>query len=386
LQAGAGAGGAAAVDDSAAVAYRNDVAHSGKLAPRLAPPFDRLWSKTFKYPVSYPLIVGPRVFVSTLGDQGKPIVLAFDRRSGGALWESKPLATAYGLAAHIAYDRGQVFAADNGGYIMAVSAETGAIAWNIRLMPIYAFGTMPVASNGVVFLTGAVTDTKGELFALDERDGSVIYRGVAEGVGHVTQGASRLFTSGGCHETKATDPGTGTELWHYAENCFGGGNERTVFDNDRLLVNDGTTTVALDAATGKLLSTIDAPSGIWPLSVTGDLALFAELRVRGGDLRAFELPAGTEAWSVRLDQQPVLPLLLTPGYAFVATRPDFGDTQLQAVDLDKQAVVWTSAQPAAAWDADFTQSGTGPFQGLAAAQGCIVTAFERTLSAFAPAK
>ena len=102
------------------------------------------------------------------------------------------------------------------------------------------------------------------------------------------------------------------------------------------------------------------------------------------DVRAFDLPSGKEAWSVRLDKTPLLPLILTPGYAFVATRPDFGDTQLQAVDLNKRALVWTSAQPVAVWDASNAQSGAGPVQGLAAAQGCIVSAFERTLSVFAP--
>ena len=248
-QAGDGGDGPAAVDDSAAVAYRNDLAHSGKLAQQLAPPLNRLWTKTFQSSVSYPLIVGSRVFVGTLGDQGKPVVLAFDRSSGGALWVSKPLATLYGRTLNIAYDRGQIFAADDNGYVMAVSAETGDVAWNIRLVPIFGFGTAPIASNGVVFLTGAVTDLDGTLFALDERDGSVIYRGVAEGVGHVTEGASRLFTSGGCHETKATDPATGTELWHYAENCVGGGGQQTVFDDNRLFVNDDTKTVVLDAAT-----------------------------------------------------------------------------------------------------------------------------------------
>jgi hypothetical protein len=78
-------------------------------------------------------------------------------------------------------------------------------------------------------------------------------------------------------------------------------------------------------------------------------------------------------------------MLLTPGYAFVATRPPFGDTQLQAVDLSKRAVVWTSAQPAAAWDSA-AQTGVAQISGLAAAQGCIATAFERTLSVFAAAK
>lgn len=383
---GSGGGGAGASDDSAAVAYRNDIAHSGKLMHELEPPLARLWSKTFDVAVSYPLIVGTRVFVSTRGDQGKPIVRAFDRLSGEALWSSESLATPSGFRAHIAYDRGQIFAADDDGYVMAVSAETGDIAWNVRLEPIYGFATMPVATGGVVLLTGATNDEKGKLFALDERDGSVMYRGVAQGVGHVTLGGSRAFTSGGCHETKAADLESGVELWHYQENCFGGGGERTVFDSDRLFVNDGGTTVALDAATGMLLGSIDAQSRVWPVSVVGDVALFAMLRSRGGEVRAYDLPSGIEAWSVRLDQTPVLPLLLTPGYAFVATRPTFGDTRLQAVDLHERAVVWTSAEPAATWDTGFTSSGTEPFQGIAAAQGCIATAFERTLSVFAPSE
>jgi outer membrane protein assembly factor BamB len=391
-EAGAGAGGASGgsggedsnddeADDSAAVAYRNDVGHSGRLPYPIEPSLTRRWSKSFGKAVSYPLIVGPRVFVSTLGSEYKPVVLAFDRESGAQLWSSESLATPDGVKAHLAYDRGQIFAADDHGYIMAVNAETGSITWNVRLEPIYAFATMPVAASGMVFLTGATTDSDGRLFALDEGDGTVRYRAVALSGGHVTLGASRLFTSGSCNETQAIEAPTGKELWHYKEDCSGTSIVHTLFDQGRLFVNSGAATVALDAVSGEPVARIEGMTT--PVTVDANVALFALRRQRGGEVRAFDLAGGSEAWSIRLDDTPVLPLLLTGNYVYVTTRNALGETRLQAIDLREREVVWTSAELAAPSDTSFVPSGTEPLQGVAAAQGSIAVALERTLSVFA---
>lgn len=69
-----GAGGKSPnAETNQAVAYRVDSAHSGKqLAQKIEPPLRRLWTKTFSFDVSYPLIVGERVFASALGARTHP--------------------------------------------------------------------------------------------------------------------------------------------------------------------------------------------------------------------------------------------------------------------------------------------------------------------------
>lgn len=387
------AGTSGVIDDSAnnAVAYRIDTAHTGaQLSQKLEPPFDRLWTKAFDSAVSYPLIVGKRVFVTALGSsvtpasKRSPAVFGFDRDSGAQLWESEAVVSKFSTPVHLAYDNGLVFASNEDGQVLAVKAETGATAWSVKLAEIYGFGTMPIASGGSVYLTGATNDYL-DLFALDERDGSVRFRVKAQGQGPVTLGDSRLFTSSGCHETSAADLANGEPLWHYVESCTGGGQPVTVYHDDRLFVSDsGSSTVELDAASGKLVSSIDA-SGIGPLAVVSDQALLASQRVRGGELTSFDLQSGAKRWSLRLDDSPVLPIVSTPGYALLATRTALNDTYLQAVDLAQRKIVWTSTEPVAKATSD-ASSGLDPVQGVAAGQGRIAVAVQRSLTVFAPAR
>jgi len=367
-----------------AVAYRIDRAHSGaQLSRRLEPPFVKLWSSTFNAAVSYPLIVGTRVFVTTLGQTGDPAVFAFDRDSGTRLWESAPIASQFHEPAHLAYDAGLVITANDEGRVLALDANTGDTVWAVKLDAIYGFGTMPVAADGTVYLTGATSDYK-NLFALDERDGSLRYRARGEGDGPATLVGSRLFISGGCHETFADEPLNGQVLWHYKEGCSGGGGEITVFHEGQLFVADsGSSIIALDATSGALTRSIGGKDfGYWPMAVVGDRGFLPFQRARGGDLRAFDLTTGAEQWSFRLDEHPQLPTLVTPGYAFVLTRADFADAFLQAVDLTQLKLVWTSAESVAKWT-NYSPTGSQPVQGLAAGQGRIVVAFERTLTTFA---
>ncbi|HYQ03022.1 MAG TPA: PQQ-binding-like beta-propeller repeat protein [Polyangiaceae bacterium] len=378
----AGSGGEVELGPNDAVVYRIDRAHSGaQLAQRLDAPFERLWSTTFGATVSYPLIVGTRIFVTTTGQKGDPAVFAFDRDSGAPLWESAPIASEFHDPANLLYDAGLVIAANDEGRVLAVNAETGDTVWAVTLKDIYAFGTMPVAANGTVFLTGATNDYK-NLFALDERDGSLRFRAKDDADGPVTLVGSRLFIAGGCHETFADDALDGQVLWHYREDCAGGGGEITVFQNGELFVADnGSAIIGLDASSGALTKSIGGKDfGYWPMAVVGNQALLPFTRARGGDLRAFDLTTGAEQWSVRLDEHPQLPTLVTPGYAFVVTQADSKDAYLQAVDLSKHQLVWTSAEPVAKWSNVIASGGSAPLQGLAAGQGRIVVAFQRTLT------
>lgn len=74
--------------------YQNNAAHTG-LAPGSSLPtaLKRLWKKDFQGSVSYPLVVGNRIFVTAVpadNTAGTVHAFAFDKRTGRQLW--KPVA------------------------------------------------------------------------------------------------------------------------------------------------------------------------------------------------------------------------------------------------------------------------------------------------------
>jgi cysteine-rich repeat protein len=364
-----------------AVAYQIDPMHSGaQLGTKIVPPLRQLWMKQFAAGVSYPVMADSRVFVSVNPTDGRdaPTVQAFDAASGDTLWRSEPIEDDFIFTpVHLAYDRGQLFAMNEGGNVVAFEPGNGGVRWHAQLEGVYGFGAMPIAAGGALFLAGAGEKT---LFVLDERDGHVVYRGNAQGIGHPTLGGDMLFSSGGCHETDGMEARTGNVLWHYQEDCSGGGGERTVFHNGLLWVGDSGL-IALDAKTGARVAELEAPMPFWQISAVGDDLVLPSM-YRGNALEVFDAANGSLRWSVALPAFPVLPVLIAPGYAFVLGGDQSEDKYLYGFNLDTHERAWKSSEPAAA---SFITTGTEPFQAMAAAGGRIVVAYGHSLSAYIPA-
>jgi outer membrane protein assembly factor BamB len=382
-----------------------DWAHTGSaLASALTPPFEQLWSVHFGAGVSYPIMVGSRVFVSVnpgsgttfggnppdpalvVNDGDAPVVMALDAASGSVLWTSDPIEPqdkpAY-WPVHLAYDRGRIFAMTEDGTVVAFDTATGSVRWQEHLPDAYVGGTTPVAAGGVLYLTVATTNLNA-LFALDERDGSQIYLAEADGIGNPTLGDGLLFNSSDCHETEGIDPVTGKVLWHYEEGCHGGGGQVDVFHNGRVWVRgDGDGTVALDPATGTLAATLQVePLTAWVMSAVGNTLVLPSLW-HANTLELFDATTGSLIDSVPLSAQPVLPALVTPAYAFVACGNQLDHKYLYAVDLASREVVWKSSEPTAPNDPTWTATGSEPRTGMGTSGGRIVVAYGRYLSAYA---
>src|SRR5262249_49079791 len=77
-----------------AVSHQIDVTHSGSQPQdTLTPPLTQMWARDLGAPVSYPLIVGGRVFVAAQPPWPVPGQLyAFDRVTGSMLWGPVSLA------------------------------------------------------------------------------------------------------------------------------------------------------------------------------------------------------------------------------------------------------------------------------------------------------
>jgi outer membrane protein assembly factor BamB len=387
-------------DATEAVAFQMDWAHTGSApATGLTPPFAQLWSLHFGAGVSYPVMAGSRVFVTVnpggsatdttlVSNQGDaPIVMALDAASGTVLWTSDPIEALdepIYEPAHLAYDRGRVFAMNGDGNVVAFDAATGAVRWQQRLEDAYGFGTMPVAAGGALFLTVATTNLAA-LFVLDERDGKRIYLGEALGIGHPTLGDGRLFSSGGCQETEGMNAATGDVLWHYEAGCYGGGGALDVFHAGKLWVKDDGTNgiVALDAASGTLdayLESEDLPE--FNVSAVGDTLVLPSL-YHTNSLEVFDAMTGALSRTVPLSGPPVLPALVTPDYAFVMCGQQWESKYLYAVDLASREVVWQSSEPAAPNDPSWTATGSEPATAMGTSGGRIVAAYGRYLSAYA---
>jgi cysteine-rich repeat protein len=389
---GAVAGGQPDFDFTAAadqaVTYQIDPAHSGaQLSTPIEAPLRRLWVKQFGAGVSYPIMVDSRVFVSVNPEKGmnSPTVRAFDVTSGEPLWTSEPIEDPPIFSAvHLAYDRGQLFAANRAGNVIAFDAKNGQVRWRTQLKDVYAFATMPVASGGAVFLSAA-TASSNTLFVLDERDGHLVYGGRAEGIGHLTLAAGKLFSSGGCHETEGMDARTGIISWHYAEDCFGGGGERTVFHAGMLWVGGADSLLALDAETGTRVAELDAIRPFWQISAAGSDLVLPSIAGGNNALQVFEATTGMRRWEIALPDAPVLPVLITPGRAFVLGGSQFEDKLLYGVNLETHELTWQSGEPAAPADVPWSSTGTEPFQAMAAAGGRIAVPYGRSLAVFAAA-
>jgi outer membrane protein assembly factor BamB len=390
-------------DATEAVAFQMDWAHSGSApAVGLAPPFEQLWSLHFGAGVSYPVMAASRVFVtvnpggsatdttlvSNHGDA--PVVMALDAASGAVLWTSDPIEALHQPLyepAHLAYDRGRVFAMNEDGNVVAFDAATGAVRWQERLADAYGFGTMPVAAGGALFLTVA-TPNLAALFVLDERDGHRIYLGEALGLGHPTLGDGRLFSSGGCQETEGMNAATGDVLWHYEAGCTGGGGALDVFHAGKVWVQDDGTNgiIALDAASGALDAYLESEDLTeFNVSAVGDTLVLPSL-YRTDSLEVFDATTGALSWKVPLSGPPVLPALVTSDYAFVLCGQQWDAKYLFAVDLASQDVVWQSAEAAAPNDPSWTATGSEPRTAMGTSGGRLVVAYGRYLSAYASAQ
>jgi alcohol dehydrogenase (cytochrome c) len=82
----------------------------------------------------------------------------------------------------VAYDNGRVFRGAGVNHVMALDASTGAVVWDVALDSSRKGQSMPMAPlawNGMVFIGNAGGDSygiTGRVYALDQRDGRVIWR------------------------------------------------------------------------------------------------------------------------------------------------------------------------------------------------------------------
>src|SRR4030095_5369033 len=160
------------------VTWQNNPVHDGyNAASPLVPPLELKWSRDFSASdvdtISYPLIAGGMVFVTTANTNGNygNTFWALDENTGMTIWSADLPGTYF--FADAAYDSGKVFVVSFDGLMKAFDAATGSPLWSVNLLGQYAFTSAPTAVDGIVFVGGA--GSGGTVYAVDETNGEVLW-------------------------------------------------------------------------------------------------------------------------------------------------------------------------------------------------------------------
>ena len=350
------------------VAYQISIAHAGYSAdPSITAPLSRKWSVSFSGGVSYPLIVGSRVYVTVaIGDGSGTELYALNKNTGKTVW-SQQITSTYPWS-NAAYDAGQVFVVNSDGGLTAFNATTGALNWSEQLPGQYFFTSPPTASNGVVYVGGA--GSAGTLYAVSETSGAVLWtQSVANGDdSSPALNASSVFVSYACGLTYSFNRTSGAEQWFSNSSCEGGGGKTAVVSGGKVYARDPDLgNKLLNARTGALLGTFQA--GPAP-AFDGSTGLF----LYNGTLTASS--GSATLWSFTgdggLDTAPIA----VGDTAYVGS----SSGELYGLNVTSGSVVW-STNVGAAISAPDEQNVAQPLTGLGAGRGLLVVPAGDTLVA-----
>ena len=232
--------------------------HQGALYfPDMSPPLTQVWS-TFLGGgvVSYPIIVGTRIFV-TVGHSNS-VLYALDAATGHVLW-TQQTPSGYGGWVGVADENGVLFAVPNStpqfnGAVFAFSAVDGHQLWVTPLPNQYVYTSAPTAMNGIDYTSGA--GDGGTVYAVRESDGNLLWtEPVANGDNSAPAVASDgVYVSYACPQTYKFNPTSGNLLWHFSGQCEGGGGDSAALYDGQVYVRDlydyPTDGITLSASTG----------------------------------------------------------------------------------------------------------------------------------------
>lgn len=276
------------------VAYQIDYAHSGRAVfegPLTFPP-GPAWSITLNGRISYPVIAGDKVYVTTgasstgLGDGAS--LYALDLATGNVLWGPVEISTSGFWSGH-ALDQGRLFVLNIDGELRSFSAATGALEWSIMLQGGQPYSAPPTAANGIVYVGGAA-----RLNAVEAATGKVLWSSeVASGdFSSPAVSGDGVFVSYPCHAYKF-DLYSGESLWHYDDGCAGGGGTTTVYANGELFARR-TTSMGQDRIFNADTGTIAGPfeSDVAP-AFTESTGFF----LHDGTLQAIDQASRNSLWT-----------------------------------------------------------------------------------------
>lgn len=323
---------------SQSVAFQIDYAHSGRATVGASGPTfppTATWSMTLNGPVSYPIVAGGVVIVTTGTNATDPTaygtsLYALSLATGAVVWGPITIPGTYAFSA-AAYDHGTVFVVNFDGTVRAVDAATGSSVWTVSPPSLVQVTTPPTAVNGVIYLGG--------ITALDEATGNVLWTtATGSGKNSPTVSSDGVFVSVPCNVYKL-DPLVGTPLWHYAGGCGGGGGVTAVYTNGKLYTRDYASSPAdqiFDAESGAQLGSF-GPSAIPAFSAQAGFFLSTNGQTNISTLTAIDQTTGSSLWTFQGDGKLTTPPIVVDGVVVIAS----SSGNVYAVNASDGAVVWS---------------------------------------------
>ena len=230
-----------------ATAHHEDAFHDGHSCTSLPAQPVKKWSVTLNGDASYPIIAAGKVFVATAVPGGSygGWLYALNASTGKVAWGPVPLGATYFWFA-LAYGDGNVYVNNFDGTVTAYNATTGRQVW---ARATYYFSGELVAYKGVLYLQGA-----GPVFAISEKTGSVLWESsYLDGDGSsVSANSSGVYVAAGCSWFRLS-LATGAVIWSGNSGCSGGGGGTTYLSNGLDFETVGNFIV--NASTGKTRGT-----------------------------------------------------------------------------------------------------------------------------------
>lgn len=349
---------------SQSVAYQIDYAHSGRAVFANPPVFpdSPAWSATLNGQISYPLIAGGRVFVTTsaplTGSGYGTSLYALDLQTGAVAWGPISIPGTYFWSGH-AYDNGKLFVINFDGVLRAFDAASGALIWTTSMPNQSGFTSPPTALNGIVYVGG-----NGTLRAIDGATGNTLWTAGIVGGDNSSPAASvvGVFVSYPCH-VYGFSPVSGVLLWHNSSGCVGGGGRTPALAFGKLYMRDWTTTPdgkIFDATSGAMMGTFRA----------GPIPAFsarAALYVDAGILTAVDAETDSLLWSFAGDG----PLVSAPIVINDAVVVGSGSGRVYALNATTGSLLWT-AETGATISGPDEQNASAPLTGFGAGEGYLV--------------
>lgn len=303
--------------------------------------------------VSYPVIAGGRVFVTT--QEGG--LYALSAATGHTEWQTPD----NGL---LTYDGRDIFALGSGGSLTAYTASTGHKLWAVQLPQQADFTAPPTAYDGVVYVSGA--GVGGTVYAVSEADGRVRWMQPVQN-GDASSPAvddSGVYVSYSEHQDYRFSLDGGL-VWHYAPSGEGGGGSTPALHGGSVYTRGYPTfdsPIILSQASGKLTGAFASDSG----PAFDGTSMYT---LQDGNLVAVAPVGSPNRWTFagrHLDTAPVV----SNGVAY-------------ALSTSGTVFGVSAASGAKVWGGSVGQATNGPvLSGLAVGGGLLVAPAGSTLTAF----
>jgi outer membrane protein assembly factor BamB len=319
-----------------ATAYRITEAHDGVLTtsngigyPANSAP---TWSVNLGAPVSYPLIAGGMVFVTTANPDNSygNRLFALNGDTGATVWGPIAVPGVY-FGSGLTYDNGRVFVLMFDGAIRAFNASSGAALWTTQL-PGYWYDASPNAYGGIVFISG-----NGGLSAVDETNGNILWTNTTGGT---TDWASPAIASDGAFmesgycQAGGYEPSDGAAIWQTSTQCSGAFGHASIVKNGVLFGRTSNSLNLLDAATGN-------PEGQIASAAAPAVTSTAVIALNSGTLSSTRLSDLVQTWTFSGDGTLVTAPIVVNGTVIVGS----GSGNVYGVDAGTGAQVWSGVAP-----------------------------------------